>query len=131
MARLKGSRSARSKFWSVQGEFQGVRYESGYEKKFLEMCFRMGVRVERCQDQVAYKDSTGKAHRYNPDFRLPEFGFTVEVKGSWAFRDNHGFVREKFMAATEHYRGRYALVTEKELKSDYVSNMLARLQDGY
>lgn len=127
MTRLKGTRRQRSKFWSMRGSFHGTTFESGYEKKFLEMCYRLGIKVERSKDQVAYQDDKGKWHRYNPDFYLPGLDFTVEVKGSWAFRENHGFVREKFMAATSHYRGRYTLVTEKELKSDFVSKLLNQL----
>lgn len=127
MGRVKGSRSHRSKFWSMHGTFHGVKFDSGYEKKFLEMCYRMGIKVERSREQIKYQDATGKWHQYNPDFYLTDLNYTVEVKGSWAFRENHGFVREKFMAATEYYRGRYTLVTEKELKTEFVSRLLAQL----
>ena len=122
-------RRARSKFWSMEGQHKSlkVRFESGLEKRFLDQCYMLGIKVERCDIIVPYKDSTGKWHQYHPDFNLPEYRYVVEIKGSWAFRDNHGFVAEKFRAAMVKFDGRYTIITEKELKTDFVSKLIKSL----
>lgn len=128
--RLKGSRAHRSKFWGMRGSYNGIQFESGYEKKFLEQCRQLGIRVERCKVGVAYQDAQGKWHRYEPDFYWPEVDYVVEIKGTWAFRENHGNVREKFAAATVQFKGRYTIVTEKELRSDFVIRLYRTLING-
>ena len=128
---LKGrSRSHRSKFWSLKGAYNGIPFESGYEKRFLEQCRQLGIKVERSKASVRYQDSTGKWHSYNPDFYWPDVDYVVEVKGTWAFRENHGFVREKFAAAVAFFGGRYTIVTERELKTDFVIRLYRGLIDG-
>lgn len=84
----------------------------------------------RCPTFVPYTDSSGKPHLFEPDFYLPDFDYVVEVKGSWAFKDNHGNVREKFFAASKHFKGRFTMVTEKELRGDFVSRLHAELVNG-
>ncbi|AAX84916.1 possible NADH dehydrogenase subunit [Xanthomonas phage Xp15] len=117
----------RSKFRSMHGRSNGIGFESGFEKKFLLQCYQLGIKVERSLEQVAYQDSKGIWHRYNPDFYWPDVNFTVEIKGSWAFRDNHGNVKEKFYAAMVYFKNRYTLITEKELRSDYVAKLYRSL----
>lgn len=119
-----------SKYCSMHGSFRGVRFESGFEKRFLEQCYMLGVRVKRCPDQVRYQDAAGKWHTYSPDFSLPDLEYTVEVKGTWAFRTNHGNVKEKYLAAMKHFGGRYTIVTERELRSDFVAKLVASLVKG-
>lgn len=129
--RLKGrSRSHRSKFWGMRGNYNGIPFESGYEKKFLEQCRQLGIKVRRCTAQVSYQDATGKWHSYNPDFYWPDVDYVVEVKGTWALKTNHGFVKEKFEAATKFFSGRYTIVTEKELKTDFVIRLYRGLVYG-
>lgn len=120
------------KFWSMKGVHKGtgVVFESGFEKKFLDQCWMQGIKVTRCKVLVPYTDATGKAHTYEPDFYLPDFNYVVEVKGAWAFKDNHGNVREKFFAAAKHFEGRYTLVTERELRGDFVARLHKGLVDG-
>jgi hypothetical protein len=114
----------------MKGTFRGIAFESGYEKKFLEQCYMLGIRVVRSPASVAYQDSTGKWHSYKPDFLWPDHSYTVEVKGTWAFRDNHGNVKEKYVAAVKHFQGRYTIVTERELKSGFVAKLYASLVRG-
>lgn len=120
------------RFWGMKGTHKtlGLRFESGFEKKFLDQCYLQGIRVERCAEIVPYKDAEGKDRQYEPDFYLPDFDYVVEIKGSWAFRDNHGHVREKFFAAQAFFKGRYTLITEKELKADFVAKLHKELAGG-
>lgn len=102
----------------------GILYESGLERRFLDQCYLQGIKVRRCVDTVPYQDADGKWHRYEPDFVLTDFGVVVEVKGMWAVKTNHANVREKFYAARERFgENRYVMVTEKELRSDYVARL--------
>lgn len=112
----------------MKGTFRGVSFESGFEKKFLEQCYLQGIRTVRSPALVAYQDSSGKWHTYSPDFYWPDLDYTVEVKGTWAFRENHGNVKEKYVAALRHFGGRYTIVTERELRSDFVSRLHASLR---
>lgn len=105
-------------------------FESGFEKKFLDQCYMQGIKVQRCEEKVPYLDSSGKLHHYVPDFYLPDFDYVVEIKGSWAFQDNHGHVKEKFFAAQRFFKGRYTLITEKELKGDFVARLHKELMSG-
>jgi hypothetical protein len=114
----------------MKGAYNGIPFESGHEKKFLEQCRQLGIKVRRSTAQVSYQDSTGKWHSYNPDFYWPDVDYVVEVKGSWAFKDNHGFVQEKFRAATKHFNGRYTIITERELKTDFVIRLYRGLVNG-
>lgn len=107
-----------------------IEFDSGLEKRFLDQCYMQGIKVERCRKLVPYRDSDGKAHTYEPDFYLPDFDFVVEIKGSWAFKTNHANVREKFYAAMEFFGGKYTLITEKELKGDFVAGLHKVLTDG-
>lgn len=113
----------------MRGKSNGVAYESGYEKKFLEQCYQLGVKVVRSEQTVRYRDATGKWHTYHPDFYWPEYDHTIEIKGTWAFRQNHGNVREKFMAAMEFFGGRYTLITERELRTSFVADLRRKLHD--
>ena len=131
MARkLVGTRSKRSKFWSMHGVVRGVPYESGFEKKFLEQCYMQGIKVERSKVRVPYKDADGKWHHYEPDFYWPQYDYTIEIKGSWAFKTNHANVREKYHAAAAYFKGRYTMFTEKELRGDFVAKLHAELHNG-
>lgn len=107
-----------------------VRYDSGFEKKFLDQCWLQGIKVTRCPDKVPYKDTEGKWRTFEPDFLLPDFEYVVEVKGAWAFKTNHGYVKEKYFAATKHYKGRFTMVTEKELRGDFVAKLHRELFGG-
>lgn len=122
---MAGSRKARSKFWSMHGTHRatGVAYESGHEKKFLEQCFLQGIKVERCTVRVPYIDSAGKARHYEPDFYWPKFDYVIEIKGAWALKSNHAYVKEKLLAAMKHFKGRYTLLTEKELREGFVAKI--------
>lgn len=126
---MTGSRRARSKFWSMHGTHKstGVAFESGHEKKFLEQCYMQGIKVQRCETRVPYIDSEGKARHYEPDFFLPDFNYVVEIKGVWALKSNHAYVKEKFLAAMKHFKGRYTMITEVELKNGYVARMHVEL----
>ena len=123
----------RKRFWGHRGEHKtlGVAFESGLERRFLDQCYLQGIKVERCLDKVPYVDEAGKSHLYTPDFYLPDFKFVIEIKGTWTFKANHGFVREKFFAAREYFKGRYMLITEKELKQDIVAKLHRDLVNGY
>lgn len=111
----------------MRGKLHGIEFESGFEKKFLEQCYQLGIKVQRCTSQVRYRDSAGKWHVYHPDFYWPDYDYVIEIKGVWAFRENHGNVREKFQAATVQYRGRYTIITEKELKTTFVADLFRQL----
>jgi hypothetical protein len=111
----------------MKGSFRGVGFESGFEKRFLEQCYMLGVRTVRSPASVAYQDASGKWHSYKPDFYWPEYDYTVEIKGVWAFRENHGNVKEKYAAALKHFKGRYTIITERELKTDFVARLRASL----
>lgn len=108
----------------------GVRFESGFEKLFVEQCYLQGIQVERCRVVVPYQDSTGKWRSYEPDFRWPAFDYVIEIKGAWAMRANHAWAKEKFLAAHKHFSGRYTLFTEKELKRGFVADLHRRLVHG-
>lgn len=127
-----GGKKKGRKFWSMQGTHRATKlpYDSGLEKKFLDQCYMQGIKVVRCTVRVPYKDGDGKWHHYEPDFYLPDFDFVVEIKGSWAFKTNHAHVREKFYAAQTHFKGRYTLITEKELRTDFVAGLHKVLTDG-
>lgn len=129
---MAGSRKARSKYWSMHGLHResGVQFESGFEKKFLEQCYMQGIKVERCTVKVPYVDSEGKSRLYEPDFYWPKFDYVIEIKGAWALRSNHAYVKEKFFAAQRFFSGRYTLFTEKELKSGFVADLHRRLASG-
>ncbi len=122
----------RGKFWSLKGTHKetGVRFESGFEKKFLDQCWLRGLKVARCPDRVPYRDAEGRPHHFEPDFVLLDYGYVVEIKGLWAFKSNHGNVREKFHAAIAYYEGRFTMITERELRGDYVSKLHAELARG-
>lgn len=109
----------------------GIGYESGLEKRFLDQCYAQGIKVERCKTTVPYQDDTGKWRTYSPDFRLVDFDVVVEVKGMWAVRSNHAYVNEKYHAAKAKFKGRYVLITEKELRSDYVARLHRELVGGH
>lgn len=123
---------SKSKFWSMHGTHKptGIRYESGFEKQFLEQCFLQGIKVVRCEVTVPYKDSTGKWRTYEPDFSWPDFNYVIEIKGAWAMRTNHAWCQEKFLAAQVHFNGRYTLLTEKELRQGFVADLHRRLVHG-
>lgn len=125
-------RKRKRKYWGIRGTHKalGVVFESGFEKKFLDQCYMQGIKVQRCEEKVPYLDSSGKLHHYVPDFYLPDFDYVVEIKGSWAFQDNHGHVKEKFFAAQRFFKGRYTLITEKELKGDFVARLHKELMSG-
>lgn len=114
----------------MRGTQHGVPFESGFEKKFLDQCYQLGIKVERCKSTVRYQDATGKWHTYYPDFYWPEARFVVEIKGAWAFKENHGHVKEKMMAALKYFEGRYTVITEKELRSDFVAKLYRGLKSG-
>ena len=120
-----GGKASRSKFSGIGGRHRstGLVYHSGLEKRFLDQCYMLGIKVDRCKDIVPYTDASGKWHRYEPDFVLVDFGVVVEIKGLWAVRSNHANVREKFEAARARFGGRYVMMTEKELRSDYVARL--------
>lgn len=122
----------RNRFWSLKGTHKetGIRYESGFEKKFLDQCYLRGIKVVRCPSRVPYRDADGHPHHFEPDFLLPDFDFVVEIKGIWALRDNHGNVKEKYHAAMAYFNGRFAMMTERELKSDYLSQLHVMLVNG-
>lgn len=125
-----GRRRRGRKFWSMKGELNGVKFDSGFEKKFLEKCEAAGVRVARSQAQVRYMGSDNKFRTYHPDFYLLDFDWTVEIKGCWALKNNHGFVREKFFAAQRWFKGRFFLITERELRTDAVERFFEALKSG-
>jgi hypothetical protein len=117
----------KKRFWGMKGTIHGVDFDSGFEKKFIRHCRQLGVRVERSKARVRYQDALGKWHVYSPDFYWPEVDFTIEVKGTWAFKDNHGHVKEKYEAAMALLEGRYTIVTEKELKGDFCARLFREL----
>lgn len=129
---MGGRRRGKGRFWSLKGTHKetGVVFDSGFEKKFLDQCWLQGIKVRRCPAKVPYLDATGKAHHFEPDFELVDFGYVVEVKGAWAFRENHGNVREKYFAASRYFKGRFTMVTERELKGDFVAKLHAELVNG-
>lgn len=122
----------RNKMWSMHGTHKptGVKFESGFEKQFLEQCFLQGIKVARCKVTVPYQDPTGKWRFYEPDFTWPDFDYVIEIKGSWAMRINHAWCKEKFLAAHTHFKGRYTLFTEKELRRGFVADLHRRLVHG-
>ena len=117
----------RSKYWSMKGRSNGIVYDSGFEKKFLEICRQYGVKVVRSPSAVPYVGTDGKHRTYYPDFYLTDYNYTIEIKGAWAFRDNHGFVREKYFAAMAFFKGRYTLITEREINSQFLKNLFLDL----
>lgn len=125
-------RGGRSKFWSMHGTHKptGLRFESGFEKKFLDQCYMQGIKVQRCTVRVPYVDSDGKQRMYEPDFYWPDFDFVIEIKGVWALRSNHAYVKEKFHAAQTFFNGRYTVFTEKELRAGFVADLHRRLVHG-
>lgn len=108
--------------WGLKGTLHGLAFESGFERKFIRICRQLGIKLERSKAVVAYVES-GKRRTYHPDFYWPEVDFTVEIKGAWAFKENHGFVREKYEASVKFFGGRYTILTEKELTGDFVIRM--------
>lgn len=129
---MAGRTKSRSKFWSMHGTHgaTGVAFESGHEKKFIEQCFLQGIQVQRCTVRVPYIDSDGKLRHYEPDFYWPKFDYVIEIKGSWALRTNHAYVKEKFFAAQKFFNGRYTMITEKELRVGFVADLHRRLTHG-
>lgn len=115
------------KFWSMHGVYNGIHFDSGFEKRFLEQCRQLGIKVTRSPDQVKYQDPSGKWHVYFPDFLWPDYKHTIEIKGTWAIRINHGFVKEKTAAALLHFKGRYTIFSEKDLKSSAVQDLYRKL----
>lgn len=131
---MAGKKKPKSKFSGIEGRHKstGIEYHSGLEKKFLDQCYMMGIKVARCKDTVPYIDASGKWHRYEPDFVLADFGVVVEIKGLWAVRSNHANVREKFEAARARFgANRFVMMTEKELKSDYLARLYRTLVYGH
>lgn len=128
-----GGKASRSKFSGIEGRHRstGLVYHSSLEKRFLDQCYMLGIKVDRCKDIVPYTDASGKWHRYEPDFVLVDFGVVVEIKGLWAVRSNHANVREKFEAARARFGAhRFVMMTEKELKSDYLARLYRNLVYG-
>lgn len=89
-----------------------------------------GIKVVRCKVRVPYQDSDGVWRHYEPDFYLPDFDLVVEIKGLWAIRSNHAWVREKYQAARVRFKGRYTVLTETELRSGYVAVLHKGLVSG-
>jgi len=104
-----------------------IPYESSLEKKFLDQCYLQGIRVSRCTDRIPFVDHKNHWHTYNPDFKLLDFDYAIEIKGAWAFKTNHGFVEEKYYAARRFFGGRYTIMTEKEIKDGFLSRLHAEL----
>lgn len=121
--------AGKSKFWSMHGLHKptGLRFESGLERKFLDQCYMLGIKVKRCQHKVQYKDSAGKVRTYEPDFELSDFNWVIEIKGKWAVRSNHAYVKEKYQAAMAKFNGRYSVMTEIELRSGYLTKLYVEL----
>lgn len=65
------------------GKVGDCHFRSSYEEIFLLFCEKYGIKVEsaECKEMaVIYKDRDGKTRRYYPDFYLPEYDTTVEIK---------------------------------------------------
>ena len=127
---VAGKKASKYSGRSGKHRMTGVMYDSGLEKRFLDQCYMQGIKVRRCPVKVNYKDTDGKWRTYSPDFELVDLKYVVEVKGLWAFKTNHAYVREKIVAALEKFKGRYTVVTEKELKSNFVAELHKGLVDG-
>lgn len=117
------------KFRSMVGthKMTGLRFESGLEKRFLDQCYMLGLKVRRCVDAIPYKGSDGKWHTYLPDYVLSDYNWVIEVKGRWAVIQNHAHVKEKFQAALVKYNNRYSIMTEVELKDGFLNRLYATL----
>jgi Phage endonuclease I len=119
----------RKSYGGMKGTLHGIDFESGHEKKFIRICRQLGIRLTRCEMKIPYC-AEGRWHTYSPDFSWPAVNYVIEVKGSWAFKDNHGFVREKYTYAMKELKGRYALISEKELTSEFVMGMYKAILSG-
>lgn len=122
----KTAKTSKKRFWGKKGSSNGIPFESGLEKKFIRICRQLGIKLERSRYKIGYKES-GRLRKYYPDFYWPDVDFTVEIKGAWAFKSNSGFVREKYAASMVALAGRYTLLTEKELNSEFIIRLYRAL----
>lgn len=119
---------SRKNYYGQKGSLHGLGFESGFEKKFIRICRQLGIRLERSKHEIRYQEGNpAKWHTYYPDFYWPDVDFVVEIKGTWAFKTNHGFIREKYAAAMVKLNGRYTVLTEKELTSEFILRMYKAL----
>ena len=119
-----------SRFGNRKGVYRGVPFDSRLERKFLDLCYRHGVRVVRSTLRIPYLDGNGVPRTYLPDFYLPDFKHTVEVKGEWAIRIDHAWVSAKSLAALKLLgEDNYSVVTEVTIKGRGVSHLFRRLHE--
>lgn len=67
----------------VYGYHNDIYYRSSYEKMFLQFCEKYDIAVvsaENTEHMVKYVKNNGRNARYYPDFYLPDFEITVEIK---------------------------------------------------
>lgn len=92
------------------GYFNNIYYRSSYELNFLEFCemFKMKVvSAENKNHMVVYLDEEGRKRRYFPDFYLPDFKTTVEIKPnsmvdySWEKIESALFQVDNYIVITE------------------------------
>lgn len=96
----------------VHGYYLDMYYRSSYELMFLKFCDEYNIKVESAENKkhyVTYFDPSGKKRRYFPDFYLPDFEITVEIKpismldvGDNPLRINAGLTQiENYIILTE------------------------------
>lgn len=73
----------------IRSEYKGYWMDSGSERTFAELMDLNSIKwiknTTKCFD---YRDITGKARKYYPDFYLPDYDYWVEIKGLYYLNEN-------------------------------------------
>jgi len=66
--------------------YEGITFHSSWELAYYIYCKDHNINISRSVSYISYKDSSGKTHRYFPDFIVN--GQIVEIKGTQFYTDD-------------------------------------------
>lgn len=101
-----------------QGEINGVRYRSSYEKYFLEFLFSNNIEFMYEHKYFEYTDLDGKVRKYYPDYYLVKYDLYIEIHPV-------NLLSERFINKIKSVPN-LLLLTEKELFSDNLLGIITK-----
>lgn len=77
----RGKTFSKHRVYRTDPRTNTVFYLMSYlEEEFFDLCLSRSIKLEKAKP-IRYLDSTGKQHRYYPDFYLPQYDQVIEIKG--------------------------------------------------
>lgn len=101
-----------------QGEVNGVRYRSSYEKYFLEFLFSNNIKFLYEHQYFEYTDLDGKVRKYYPDYYLVKYDLYIEIHPV-------NLLSERFLNKIKSVPN-LILLTEKELFSENLLGIITK-----